>query len=193
MDLTNAQLKICPEYKQTKIDLCKGMIYHRNKNIEKDAIIKGLIEEINKLKNPPTLEVGTTTPVVNPPMPQGLPIILTEPEQELEEDKTSEIEGLWKINNELQQENEELKNNWSNSCNKYCKEIEELKMEITKLKEEIDILGKGNASYLDLLAGNEGTIDKIKILEEENETLKNKLKNIEAVMTGLRNLLTPGV
>jgi len=48
----------------------------------------------------------------------------------------------------------------------------DLEKENEKLKEELETLRNANASYEDLLAGNEGTIDKIKKLEKENKEIR---------------------
>ena len=122
-EMTNAMIKCLPQYKYTKLQLTKLLHEAQLKEQENKAIIEGLTKELelsnNAVKGYPsftssivnnvksTLEVGNTTPAVNPPVPNGLPIML-EPEPQQLEDK-SEIEGLWKINNELQQENEEFK------------------------------------------------------------------------------------
>ena len=60
---------------------------------------------------------------------------------------------------------------------KYGREADDFEEENKKLKEEIKTLKESNASYEDLLGGDDGTIDKIKQLEKENKELINIIKS----------------
>lgn len=127
-------IKETPEYKLSKIAVIKKLYEDKN---EANKVIQNLSENLANSKNKIEELLKPKNCIPSGALPVELePSVENNNDNEILELK-SEIEGHFKINNELQQENEELKNNWSNSCNKYCKEIEELKKENEVLKQKL--------------------------------------------------------
>ena len=114
--LTPEMIKCLPEYRLTKLDLVKKYFILQ----QQEATNKCLIEGLTKQLEDKSFINACATPLDHPPQQQELMIILDPPENtELEEDNSnekelqilelkSEIEGHFKINNELQQELEKV-------------------------------------------------------------------------------------
>ncbi len=183
-------IKETPEYKLSKIAVIKKLYedkYEANKLI---ADLSGKLgNSINKIKELEEKNASNGSHTNN--VPSGALPVELEPSVENNNDNQilelkSEIEGHFKINNELQQENEELKNNWSNSCNKYCKEIKELKKDYEELK-------KSNIKVYNKEEMNKEINEENLVLKEENKILKEKLCHIEATMKAFSVLVNMSV
>ena len=208
MNMDIGQIKNSKEYRLTKIEVLK--LYFETKEMN-DILLKKLADaNSNKPPEPEPLNLNE----------DKLQIIIepcdNEPDlsNEILELK-SEIEGLNKINNELEQEKEEFKSlacQKKLDCIKYCKEIETLKNtlstcgegdlieknekleeELKELKEDYEDLKTSNIKVYNKSEMDKELKDKYNELVKEHNHALTKLHNIESVFSNLRKLLMPGV
>ena len=175
-NLTPELIKKLPEYRLTKIDLLKKYFILQDRydnKLIKEQELKGLVEGLTKQLEDKSEE--NKMPNSNLNIPEGsLPLILTEPEQE--------------VNIEIHKYQEEYENLQA-ECNILKEENEKLKKENEELKEKIDKCDSTLGSVMDQRNTAYDERDKY---QKENKALKEKINHIENIMNGLRNLLTPG-
>jgi len=204
-----AEIKQTPEYKLSKIDIIKKLYLDKN---EANNVIQNLSENLANSKN-------KIEELLKPKncIPSGALPVELEPSVENDNDNEilqlkSEIEGLHKITNELEQDKEEYYVKWEGM--KYCadsaleeltearnerneknQEVKELKLELETLKKTLSHCGEG-----DLIEQNEKIklkLDKkdeyIEKYKNENDKLKEKLCHIEATMKAFSVLVNCSV
>lgn len=149
--MNTADIKQTPEYKLSKIDIIKKLYEDKNEaNNVINNLSQNLANSVNKIEEL-NLNLTPTDCVPKGALPLELEPSVEDNTNFIEDNNkneqifilnqeiaelNSQIEGHFKINNELQQENEELKKENKNDLIVACDDIKGVEKEQYKLKQE---------------------------------------------------------